>query len=240
MDLIDAIEKRVSRRSFLLTPIDSAHRAQLTNLITTINQENGLSIQWIEDGSSAFAGFRKSYGIFKNVRSFLAMVGKAQDEHVKEKIGYFGEQIVLEATKLGLGTCWVGGSFDRENCPYQKEPDDVLVCVIPIGNCNEERPLKEKTIYRLIHLKKKPIEDMVHTDLPVLPPWFLHGMAAVQKAPSAANRQPVIFYYENGQISAKVNEIDALQLTDLGIAKCHFEIAVGGRFAWGNGGLWQK
>jgi len=39
---------------------------------------------------------------FKGVRSLLAMSGKKLDVILKEKVGYYGELLVLEATKMNL------------------------------------------------------------------------------------------------------------------------------------------
>jgi hypothetical protein len=77
---------------------------------------------------------------------------------------------------------------------------------------------------------------MYTSDAPV-PDWFLSGMQAVQKAPSAINRQPVMFSYKDGVVTASVEDIDGEGFAfDLGIAKLHFEIgAGGGAWEFGNG-----
>ncbi len=71
MNDLEAIEQRKSRRSYLDTPIDQIKLNQLHGLIDTYNSEAGLSISLVLDGSRAFNGLSKSYGMFKNVRSLL-------------------------------------------------------------------------------------------------------------------------------------------------------------------------
>ncbi|KKL04715.1 hypothetical protein LCGC14_2613280, partial [marine sediment metagenome] len=34
---------------------------------------------------------------------------------VQEEVGYTGEGVILEATALGLNTCWVGGFFKSKS-----------------------------------------------------------------------------------------------------------------------------
>ena len=68
------------------------------------------------------------------------------------------------------------------------------------------------------------------------PQWFINGIDAVQKAPSAMNRQPVKFEYKAGEIRTLVEESYRFDLIDMGIAKAHFSIATGGRFELGNRG----
>ena len=57
-----------------------------------------------------------------------------------------------------------------------------------------------------------------------VPDWFIRGMRAVQKAPSAINKQPVKFMYQEGMVSATVPRETPYQSIDLGIAMLHFEI----------------
>ena len=67
-----------------------------------------------------------------------------------------------------------------------------------------------------------------------VPEWFLEGMRAVQRAPSAVNAQPVMFTYHKGIVSAYVTkERYGYERLDLGIAKLHFEIGAGG-------GVWEQ
>ncbi|MBH1941173.1 nitroreductase [Mobilitalea sibirica] len=237
---LEAIEKRCSRRSYLSTTIPTKSQHLLNEIIEQLNKQSGLSIQLIIDGSSSFQGVRKSYGMFSGVQSFIAMVGNSTDINLREKIGYYGELLILEATKLGLGTCWVGGTYDRKHCPCKINKNEELVCVITVGLVQEKQSFKEKAIYKLAHRGSKPLEMLYYSDTEEVPEWFLSGMKAVQKAPSAVNRQPVRFVYQAGEVSASVKEVTKYELVDLGIAKVHFEIGAGGKFSFGNKAVFIK
>ncbi len=114
MEQKQAIEQRISRRSFLQTPIEQQILRQLLEAIEEVNETSGLTVSYLEDGSDAFAGF-KSYGMFDGVRAMLVLKGNRELAFLKEKVGYYGEQLILKATELGLGSCWVGGTFDRRS-----------------------------------------------------------------------------------------------------------------------------
>lgn len=240
MTNLEAIEKRSSRRSYLTTPISLEHLQILQTEVEQYNLASGLSIQLIHDGSEAFQGFLKSYSMFSGVQSFFALVGSTEDIHLKEKAGYYGERLVLEATKLGLGTCWVGGSFDRKHCPCKINEKEALVCVITVGNVEDTKTRKEKVIFGLTHAKKKVPLEKLYSSNSKAPEWFLEGMNAVLKAPSAANRQPVRFSYQSDKVTAFVNGKLFYEFIDLGIAKAHFEIAAVGKFEFGNHGVFHK
>lgn len=248
MSDLEAIDKRRSRRKYTGKPLSQKIIDELTAEITKFNHDSGLSMFFLEDGSRAFEGIRKSYGLLKGVRSLIVLKGDTSDVHMKEKCGYYGERLVLDATKLGLGTCWVAGSYDKKDPAFKCEAGQEVVSVIAIGQVEANNSAGENFIYKLTHRKSKPISDFYslhHFDGPA-PDWFMKGIEAVAKAPSAANSQPVHLVYDKAtdKITAHVSGKRATDLIDLGIAKLHFEIATesatesatGGTFSLGNGG----
>ncbi len=230
-----AIENRVSRRKFEKEPLTGQEKENIIYLINKLNKASGLTMAFIEDGSSAFGKLRKSYGLFTNVRSLILMKGKKNDKDLKEKVGYYGEDSVLAITDLGLGTCWVGGTFDKDELTIDSEEE--LVCVVVVGKVAAPS-LTEKMVRSAMHRKVKSMEERIISDWP-LPQWVQNGMKAVLFAPSAKNTQKVMFKYENNILSAQIADDYSMDLIDLGIAKKHFEIAAGGTFEFGNGGIFH-
>lgn len=233
MNITQAIGVRKSRRTYLSAPIDPKQIALLKSRIEEYNVRSGLGIRFLENGEFAFSGIRKSYGMFKGVRSLFVMKGPKSDPNLKEKIGYYGELLILEATVLGLGTCWVGGTFDSSG--IRTAEGEELVCVITVGNVSKSETLRERMIYKAIHRKTKSVQELSEI-VGECPSWVKTGLKAVQKAPSTRNTQKVCFLYEPGNLRARVPETYKFDLVDLGIAKLHFELAAGGRFEAGNGG----
>jgi hypothetical protein len=237
MDYLKAIEQRVSTRSYLGTAIDKEKLSVLIEEIDNGNKKYGLSISFLEDGSDAFNTFGKSYGMFKGVRSLIVMKGPQNDIHLKEKLGYVGEKVILKATSLGLNTCWVGGSFERQNPIFMVSEGEELVCVITIGIAADKKSLIGNIINKI--KRTKDIEEFYTSDNAV-PHWFIAGINAVQKAPSAKNSQKVQFSYNDGIVRASVPDSYRFDLVDLGIAKLHFELAAGGSFSLGNNSEFQR
>jgi len=233
--MLQAINKRVSRRRYSNVPIDHNKIELLTNTIQSINETSGLNIVFVEDGSSVFGLFHKSYGMFQGVRSIIVMKGYQKDFHLKEKIGYYGEYIVLQATQLGLGSCWVGATFDHNNPLLSIQENEDLICVITIGNVSQSKSIKENILYAITHRNVKPAEKRYEADCET-PDWFRNGMDAVLKAPSALNSQKVFFSYKNNNVHIQIADDAPFDLVDLGIAKLHFEIATNRKFELGNNG----
>lgn len=233
----DAITKRISRRSYTGEPLNPQHREQVRKLISQLNQESGLTMELLDDGGQAFGSMKKSYGFFKNVCSVILLKGPKDLNDLFEKVGYYGESLMLDLVDLDLGTCWVGGTYDAD--AYDIPSEEKLVCVMPVGYVSEKATLIGKAMVRA-HTMRKPLEERIRSDVTPLPSWIRAGMEAVIPAPSAVNRQKPHFEYENGFLSASVSNTYEMDLVDLGIAKFHFVCEAGGHFDFGNGGRYHK
>jgi hypothetical protein len=77
-------------------------------------------------------------------------------------------------------------------------------------------------MYNATHKKNKPYQKMFDVCDRKLPEEYVYGMQLVEKAPSAVNRRPVKFRYDNGKLSASVDEPFSDKSIDFGIAKLHF------------------
>lgn len=233
----EAIKNRISKRSYTGEPLNPQHMEQVQNIIRQLNEQSGLNIELLKDGSQAFGSMKKSYGFFKNVCSVILLKGSNDLNDLFEKVGYYGESLMLDLVDLGLGTCWVGGTYDAD--AYEIPSGEKLVCVMPVGYISDKATLVGKVMVRS-HTMRKPVEDRIKSDVSPLPDWIRNGMEAVVLAPSAINRQKPHFEYENGFLSASVPNTYEMDLVDLGIAKFHFVSESGGHFDFGNGGRYHK
>lgn len=235
----EAMQKRCSRRTYLAEELRVEDVVYLRERIEDINRKAGLHMQLITNNTEAFHGLKKSYGMFHNVSNYIALVGNSRDVYCREKLGYFGEQLVLEATDRGLGTCWVGGTYEPKDCPVTLHKDEELYCVIVVGYVKPNKSIKEQLISKGSHRKSKTIEELSNNQGNI-PSWMKDGIAAVQLAPSALFKQPVRFRYENNKVYAKVENPDGFEMIDLGIAMLHFELgAERGAWTWGNPAIFQ-
>ena len=232
----DAIEKRFSVRGYTGESLDGEKIEKIKFLINKYNEQSGLDIQFVEDGSKAFDSARKTYGMFRNVRSVIVFKGKAELEHLDEKAGFYGEALLLDLVDMGLGTCWVGGTFDKESfsCPENER----IVIVMTVGEYQKQN-MKEKFILAQLHKKRKAWETRIDADTDI-PDWVKEGIEAVVLAPSAVNSQKPHFNYRNGELSVNIPDDHSMTKVDLGIAKYHFTCTSGGSFAWGSNAVYTK
>jgi len=222
-DYLEAVKARHSVRKYIDKPIEAEKVAALQQIVQRANAEAGLNIQLVLEEPKAFASGLWKYGQFAGVRNYFVMAGPKGKE-TEQKIGYFGEELVLLAQTLGLNTCWVGLTYKKIPGTFTLREGDVVHCVIALGygaNAGVQHPLK-------------PVEK--YYEAPGNPPlWFLAGMEAALLAPTAVNQQKFKMILHDGD---KVEARTFFSLTgyvdiDLGIVKYHFELAAGKEhFTW--------
>lgn len=245
MDIIEAIEKRISCRAFEDKPIEPEKIEALRQVIAEINELDDLHFELYgpQDFGPTLCLSKK---MFANDSPWYAVLAAPAGPVFEERLGYFGEKLVLAATQLDLGTCWVAGTFNRSTIHADLVEGEVLHDVIPIGYVSDRMPLKQRTIRKALRGRSKKLEEMFEgpTPLAEAPEWIQACIDAVGKAPSAINEQPVVFAWAGGEapIVARLARVrTGKEYTDLGIAKYHFELAahacgVEGSWEWGDGG----
>ena len=228
MTLQEAISARHSVRAYKEQPLTDADAQALQDKIEQLNREGQLHIQLIRNEPKAFLGPFARYGKFRNVTDYLVMAGVKADD-LDERIGYYGEQLVLLAQTLGMNTCWVGLSYTKIPDTYVLDEGEVIKAYIAIGY-GETQGVSHK-IKRV---------DQVSNVSDETPDWFRRGVEAALLAPTAVNQQKFSFELllaKDGQLprvrAKKGFSLIGYTQMDLGIAKYHFEIAAcTDNFSW--------
>ena len=223
-DWMDVMRSRHSVRQYTAMPISPEDRDALAAELAHCNAEGGLHLQLVTDEPDAFGGFMAHYGKFDGVRNYIALVGKKGPD-LEEKLGWYGERLVLLAQRLGLNSCWVALTFRKGKCQYVARPGEKLVCVIALGY-GEGHGVPHKS---------KPLEALCRTEGP-MPDWFRRGMEAALLAPTATNQQKFRFTLSGDAVRAESTG-GFYSKVDLGIVKYHFEVGAGpAAFHWSSPG----
>lgn len=209
MDILEIMKNRHSVRQYKDQVIEESKRAELNSLIKEVNKESGMSIQTFYDEPKCFDSFMAHYGKFVNVKNYIAIVGKKNEQ---EKAGYYGEKIVLKCQEMGLNTCWVAMTHGKSQARINK--GQKLLIIISLGYGETQG----------VAHKSKPIDELGHADKDT--EWFKKGMEAVSLAPTAINQQKFLFELKDGIVTAK-SLGGFYSMIDLGIAKYHFEVVTG-------------
>jgi nitroreductase len=187
-----------------------------------------------------------TYGFIKGATGYIVGAVKG-GSHNLEDFGYLLEMIVLSATDLGLGTCWLGGTFTKSSFAKRinAEADELVPGVISVGYI-AKKPRRIETILKRNKNtdRRKKWEEIFFEDDFDRPLSidnsgdFSSVLKMVRLAPSASNRQPwrVLkrgnvwhFYlrrtagYRESPLVRWTTVAD-LQRIDMGIAMSHFDL----------------
>ncbi len=180
-----------------------------------------------------FRGIVGSYGKIKDAPAFIAFIGNMDSASVQEEVGYTGEGVILEATALGLNTCWVAGFFKPESVAsfVEIKNNERVLAVTPVGYARRFESLEEKlmTGFGRTH-RRFPVSKLLNRlGQGELPEWVKASLQAASLTPSAMNRQPWGFTIEDDSITVYVRtsgpEFNVSKRLDCGIAMLHIEVA---------------
>lgn len=247
MNVIETIGRRRSVRTYSGDPLSDELVAMIKQYINQLQAPFGAKarVELIHARAGEKTVQLGTYGWVKGACEYLALIYE-EAPFAETAAAYMFEELILYCTELGLGTCWLGGSFSRGDFKRQLllKPNERLKIVSPVGYASggKERFL-EKYIVRAEkhHASRKPFGELFFDGAFNRPLTavgagvFLEPLEMVRLAPSANNMQEwravldgeVLHFYKKPYL--------AFDSIDIGIALCHFaltceELGIEGRF----------
>jgi hypothetical protein len=249
MSIIKTIEFRKSCRTYSDKALESKKLDELRRfLATNVKTPFGNKVRFdlIDLNNMDVTDLKKltTYGVIKGARQFI--VGTVEKKSkAMEDYGYCMEKNILKATSMGLGTCWLGGTFKRSGFAekIRSTESELLPAISPVGYARGKRAAIDR-VFRFVAAsdKRKPwnelfyLQDTNHFLDDQNSGRFKAPLECVQMAPSASNKQPwrVIkdkeldtfhFYLRRTTGYGNIAPDIQLQNVDMGIAMCHFELS---------------
>lgn len=253
-----AMGVRTSRRSYAGVALTGDQAARMASLCEELSAVYGdARVVFVnKPADEVFSGIVGAYGVvIQNAPAFAAFV--ARGEHLGDDapgatalarfpmyadldVGRLGEAVVLEATALDLGTCWVAGSFDRERTAeyVSLEAGERIRAVTPIGLAADREGVVQRAMQRLIRARSRRELSEIAPGSEAWPSWAVQAAEAVRIAPSGKNGQPWRLRLEGDALvlaHAVGEQLVPTYMADMGIALLHAEIALADR---GVAGTW--
>ena len=203
---VEAIPKRCSVRKYTAAPTQE----QLLQLGTLSRQ---LTWQGVRIMLLQGPGLKNA---IKGTDVYAAIVATTKGTPV-ELEGYAGQAMALEATSMGLGTCWLGAGFYKSivKIAAKVKPEEHVSCVLAIGQCAPQEPKP----------KRKPLQatsGLSDAQREALPAWQQAALQCAALAPSAINRQSWKFEVTPGGLLVQ----DAGGVLDFGYGPINCGIAM--------------
>ena len=238
----DAVEKRISVRTYAKTPLSQELKEQLMRYASKLQNPLGpnIRVQMIEKEIKGEGEKLGTYGIIRGAGLYLG-VTVADVEYAPEALGYEFEQLLLYATSLGLGSCWLGGTFNRSAFAAQLEikENEIFSILSPIGYPAQKFRLSEQLMRRSLKADSRyPWHKLFFRDSFDRPlsenaaGKYAFPLQMLRLAPSAVNKQPwrvvltnnAAHFFEQHSRGTQSAGMD-MQRIDVGIAICHFHMA---------------
>jgi hypothetical protein len=256
MPVTEVIRKRISIRSYENKALDcnmkNNLKVYLENLKGPFKEKTRYRL--VENDSAKTADIKLgTYGVIKGVSSYVVSAA-SKGEFYLEQLGYELEDFILYATSLGLGTCWLGGTFKKGEFAkaIELKEDEILPIVTPVGYPGNNKSLVGALVRTLAGSNNRKTwaelffeGDFQKSLTEAAAGGYKEALEMVRIAPSASNKQPwrivkdkdaFHFYLAHNKGYSDKLGFD-MQRIDIGIAMCHFEVTL--REA-GINGRWEK
>lgn len=239
MDILTAIRKRVSVRGYTGQQVEPASLDALLRFARTTHHLTATPprielISGVALTKEVLTFIIGSYGLVQNAPHLLVGVLPEDGDLPRLDLGYVLEQVVLEATRMGLGTVWVTGTFDPRRAAQLvgAHGTEVVAAVCALGYPAEHglRRLHNEWVRRLAGAgQRKPLSEMACEDRWGKPwsvkeaaPSLIALLECARLAPSAMNRQPWRFVVRETEIALATAWRAPI---DAGIVMAHIALA---------------
>lgn len=211
MSEIDAIKSRHSVRIYDPVKIEKEKADKIRKKIEEINEEGSLRFEFVEDAGKIYSRFTNKISGLGTAPSVIVCCGRESDT-LEERIGYYGEKLVLFIQELGLNTCWTG-IFNKAEAKKHVEINSRLVVCIAVGH-GRNKGIRHKS------KRASQVTDKIGEK----PYWFNKGVEMALLAPTALNQQKFEIKLNDDESVDIVNKGGPFSQVDLGIVRYHFEV----------------
>jgi nitroreductase len=249
--IVDLVARRRSCRKYRREALAGEVRRALASFLETAGagplggRARFALVAASADDSAALKGLG-TYGFIDGAAGFIVGAIERGPKEC-EDYGYLMERAILRATDLGLGTCWLGGTFAKSGFARRigLGKGELMPAVAAVGYAREESISRDRIRRMAGSSSRLAAGELFFAGAfgaPLTPEaagGYAAALEAVRWAPSASNRQPwrIVrdaagwhFYlartkgYGKGSLVFSVLRLADLQRVDLGIAMCHFEL----------------
>lgn len=251
LSMDEVVKKRYSVRSYEEKAIPNDTIQKIEEYINTLDNPFQVPVKFKILHTKEASNEKKlgTYGMIKGARDYIGSTIPSADDNL-EALGYAFEKLILYLASIGIGTCWLGGTFNKGEFAkaLKVEEGELFPAITPIGYAKDNKRILESIARFAIKADKKRNFEDLFFDMDFTKPLTreLAGIYAdplefVRLGPSASNKQPwrivkdgdnIHFYkVKTPNYSEKLGY--DIQRVDIGIAVCHFHLGAQERNLFG-------
>jgi len=239
----ETVKTRYSTRTYTDQPITAETIEKINDYINTLSNPFSIKVNFklLEANKSAGSEKLGTYGVIKGSNNYIGATVE-NSELALEALGYEFEKLILYLTSLGLGTCWLGGTFNRSSFKnaFEVKENEIFPAISPFGYPSSKKRIADSLVrmvaksdhrksWNELFYNKKFSDPLAFADADA----YAFPLEMIRLAPSASNKQPwrvvkdgtTYHFYEFQAKGYSTSFGYDIQKVDLGIAACHFHLA---------------
>lgn len=239
-----AVKKRYSVRNYSSQKIQEDVKNSIESFINSMDNPFGKKINFHYLDTEDIKEEKRlgTYGVIKGAQHYIGASTKLEPLSL-EALGYELETIILYLANINIGTCWLGGTFNRKGFAKAMniKEDEIFPIITPYGYAAEKKHVKEVMMRKMISSdNRKDWNKLFYIDNFETPMTSLEdkdlefALEMVRAAPSASNKQPwrivlkdnLCHFFEYKEAGYSASFPYDIQRIDMGIAAAHFDHAV--------------
>lgn len=239
----NAVRTRYSVRNYDLKEIEEDTILAIKSFTNSLSNPFGkkVNFHFMEDANADHKKSLGTYGVIKGASKYIGTTIELGPMAL-EALGYEMETLILYLAHQGIGTCWLGGTFNRKGFAQAMDVGDneIFPIITPYGYPAPKKHMQETVMRKMISAdKRKEWEELFyHNDFQTpltkeAAKDLAFPLEMVRLGPSASNKQPWrivvsgnachFFEYKEPKYSDRFDY--DIQRIDLGIAAAHFDFA---------------
>jgi len=238
----EIIKQRISVRSFSTQPIPEDIIDKIHEYINLLDNPFGIkvTIRLVESDTAINTAKLGTYGVIKGAKYYIGATVKNEDLAL-ESLGYEFEKLILYLTSLGIGTCWLGGTFKRSEFAKALaiSNDEIFPVISPMGYAADKNSFANSIMRFVAKSDSRKPWDKLFFNQNFSEPLSISdtegyetSLEMLRLAPSASNKQPwriikdrnLFNFYEYKAPGYSNSFRYDIQRIDMGIAACHFHL----------------
>lgn len=240
----EAIRKRYSVRNYSEQEIESEKREKIKSFIDSLDNPFGKKVNFHYLDNIDIKNGEKlgTYGVIKGAKQYIGTAIELESMAL-EALGYELEALILYLAHLDIGTCWLGGTFDRKGFAKAMNvgENEIFPAITPYGYAATKKHIKETLMRKMIQADQRKDWNQLFYKEDFLVPLMREEarelefpLEMVRLGPSASNKQPwriilkdnTCHFYEYKEPGYSERFPYDIQRIDMGIAAAHFHLAV--------------
>lgn len=240
----ESVKKRYSVRNYKEQEVELDKRKAIESFVNSLDNPFGkkVNFHYLDNREMKDEEKLGTYGVIKGAMQYIGTTIKLEPMAL-EALGYELEAVILYLAHLELGTCWLGGTFNRKGFAKAMniEEDEIFPIITPYGYAATKKHMKEIVMRKMIKADQRkewnqlfyindfqtPLKKEKAGELEV-------PLEMVRLGPSASNKQPwrilikdnACHFYEYKQPGYSDSFPYDIQRVDMGIAAAHFDFSV--------------